>query len=111
MTDKHNRTNKTQQNVKQKQPKKKQKGKGVGKGISNKRKNLLSESSKEEEDAECLFCTETFSKDDRGEGWIKCCVCQRWGHEACAGIDSDDSDKFTCLDWCKITPGKRHLEL
>ncbi|CAH2087193.1 unnamed protein product [Euphydryas editha] len=85
-------------------------GKGVGKGISNKRKNIVSESS-EEEDLECLFSTETFSKDDRGEEWIKCCVCQRWGHEACAGIDSDDSNKFTCLDWCKITPGKRHLEL
>lgn len=51
----------------------------------------------------------TIRVDDRGEVWIKCCICQRWGHEACAGIDSDDSDEFT-FDLCKITPGKRRLE-
>ncbi|CAH0731166.1 unnamed protein product, partial [Brenthis ino] len=47
-----------------------------GKEVSNKRKTtsyiLESESSEEEEDTECLFCSETFSKDNMGELWIKC---------------------------------------
>ncbi|CAH0720110.1 unnamed protein product, partial [Brenthis ino] len=47
------------------------------KEVSNKRKKtsyiLESESSEGEEDTECLFFTETFSKDNMGELWIKCC--------------------------------------
>ncbi|KAG5872322.1 hypothetical protein JTB14_003509 [Gonioctena quinquepunctata] len=57
------------------------------------------EEEEEEEDTECPFCRETLSKDNSVEGWIKCCVCQKWGHEACAGLDSDDPDEFTC-DLC-----------
>ncbi|KAG5875562.1 hypothetical protein JTB14_038138 [Gonioctena quinquepunctata] len=51
----------------------------------------LTSSEEEEDTTECLFCTETNS----GEGWIKCCVCQKWGHEAWAWIDSNDPDEFT----------------
>ncbi|KAK4883153.1 hypothetical protein RN001_006472 [Aquatica leii] len=82
--------------------KKKQKGNGVGRGMSKKRKKALNASESEssgEEGVKCLFCTNTFSKDDQGEGWIRCCVCEKWGHEACAGIDSDDPDNFIC-DLC-----------
>lgn len=64
-------------------------------------KCAISESSSEDEveDAECLFCNELFSNNNRGEGWIKCCICLRWGHDACAGVDPDDADEFTC-DFC-----------
>ncbi|CAH0714192.1 unnamed protein product, partial [Brenthis ino] len=55
-----------------------------GKEVSNKRKKtsyiLESEPSEEEEDTECLLCTETFSKDNMGDLRIKCCECQKWGH-------------------------------
>lgn len=78
--------------------KKKNKGKGSGKGKKNQR-SYKSDSSDEDNDTECLFCTETYSKDNRGEGWIRCVVCLKWGHEACAGIDSDDGEEFT-YDLC-----------
>ncbi|XP_052741851.1 uncharacterized protein LOC128198807 [Bicyclus anynana] len=77
------------------------KGKGVGKGKRSgkgkgKKKQNRSDSSEEESDTECLFCTESYSKDNKGEGWIRCVMCLKWGHEACAGIDSDDEGDFTC---------------
>lgn len=91
--------------------KKKQKGKGVGKGVSNRRKKISdsSSSSEDENDAECLFCTEPFSRDNKGEGWIQCSLCYKWGHEACAGVDDDDPDRFIC-DFCVRSPGKKRLE-
>lgn len=77
------------------------KGKGVGKGKGGgkgkgKKKQYRSDSSEEESDTECFFCTESYSKDSKGEGWIRCVVCLKWGHEACAGVDSDDEGDFTC---------------
>lgn len=110
-TNKENRKTQKELNAKKTQPKKKQKGKGIGKGMSNKKKQkYVSSEDEEDEDVECLFCTESYAKDNRGEGWIRCGMCQRWGHEACAGIDSDDPDEFTC-DLCTTAPGKRRLEL
>ncbi|CAH1985659.1 unnamed protein product [Acanthoscelides obtectus] len=72
-------------------------------------------SSEDESDAECLFCNERFSNNNRGEGWIKCCACLRWGHEACAGVDPDDADEFTC-DFCvdaddRFTSARKQLRL
>lgn len=84
----------------------------MGKGKSNKRKKTTyaaSESS-EEDDIECLYCTEKNSSDNKGEGWIKCCACGKWGHEACAGIDSDGPVEFTC-EMCNTAPTKRRLNL
>lgn len=63
----------------------------------------MSESSSDaddEDDTECLFCNESYTKDKRGEGWIRCIVCLKWGHDACAGVDPDDVDEFTC-DFCR----------
>lgn len=37
--------------------------------------------------------------DNREEKQVTCCVCLKWKHEACAGVDSDDADEFT-YDFC-----------
>ncbi|XP_060804467.1 tigger transposable element-derived protein 6-like [Amyelois transitella] len=68
------------------------------------------EKEEEEEDAECLFCTEPYSKDAMGEGWIRCVECLKWGHEACAGLDSDDEDDFIC-DFCVDRRGNIRKQL
>lgn len=91
--------------------KKTKKGKGVGKGKSNKRKkSIYNTSESEEDDTECLYCTEKFSSDTKDEGWIKCCACGKWGHEACAGVEGDDAGEFIC-DICNVAPAKRRLNL
>ncbi|CAF4935193.1 unnamed protein product [Pieris macdunnoughi] len=63
-----------------------------------------SESSGDEDDTECMFCTQPYSNDVLGEGWVRCVSCLNWGHEECAGIDSDDFDNFTC-DICVTVKG------
>lgn len=50
-----------------------------------------------EEDAICIFCGNSFSKDVRGELWIKCLMCEEWSHSLCAGCESDT---YIC-DFCK----------
>lgn len=107
---------------------KRTKGKGVGKGqktkqankkredkknntkkqrIKRARKSYESESS---DDAECMFCTEAYSKDAMGEGWVLCVKCHKWGHEACAGLDSDDEKDFVC-DFCVDSVGQTKKQL
>ncbi|XP_031328854.1 PHD finger protein ALFIN-LIKE 6-like [Photinus pyralis] len=54
----------------------------------------------DEEDAECVYCTNLFSQDIRGEDWIKCSGCYRWAHEECAGVDKIEG--FVC-DLCLDT--------
>lgn len=68
----------------------------------SKNKNVDSESSSDcqvDTDTECIYCRSKYSMDKRGKGWIRCCVCLRWGHDECAGVNSDDSEEFTC-DFC-----------
>lgn len=78
------------------------KGKRIVKGKKKaiKKRTCDFDSSEEENntDTECIFCTEPYSKDRKGEGWIRCCICTRWGHEACAGV-GDDDEEFIC-DFC-----------
>ncbi|KAK9731395.1 hypothetical protein QE152_g13712 [Popillia japonica] len=59
-----------------------------------------SSSSESDVDVDCLFCGNNYSKDRCGEGWIMCCHCGKWAHDACAGVGSDDDDEFTC-DLCR----------
>ncbi len=54
-------------------------------------------SAPEDEDAVCIFCEETFSKDTRGELWVQCMICQMWAHNDCAGCEKD---VYIC-DFCK----------
>jgi hypothetical protein len=43
------------------------------------------------------------------EGWIRCSLCEKWVHNACAGIASDDED-FTC-DKCRYVLASLNLYL
>jgi DDE superfamily endonuclease/helix-turn-helix, Psq domain len=86
------RSNTKIQSLNEKQPKKVLKGKG--------KENMPVQSSdSEEDDTECFYCNKKYSTDIHGEGWIRCCSCKKWAHDACAGADDDD-DIFIC-DHCK----------
>ena len=50
-----------------------------------------SDSGEDDDDPECIICSETFSASLQGEGWIQCVVCRLWAHDECAGIDDDDT--------------------
>jgi hypothetical protein len=49
------------------------------------------------EDAVCMFWSEYFSNDNRGEVRIQCLLCCKWAHEICSG---GDSKHFVC-DFCE----------
>ncbi|KAK9892690.1 hypothetical protein WA026_021545 [Henosepilachna vigintioctopunctata] len=63
---------------------------------AKRKKQKISDSSENESDTECHFCTESYSEDNEGEVWIRCVMCLKWGHEACAGVDNVDEGNFTC---------------
>jgi len=46
---------------------------------------------------ECFYCNEPSAESI--DGWIRCDVCLRWAHDACAGVEDDDDD-FTC-EFCR----------
>ena len=50
----------------------------------------------DEHDAECIYCSGLFSKDKRGEKWLRCTKCMRWCHEKCA--DVNDWKHFACAE-------------
>ncbi|CAH1110536.1 unnamed protein product [Psylliodes chrysocephalus] len=47
------------------------------------------DSDEEDNDAECLFCTNLYSADTHGEQWVKCIKCYRWAHEHCGAEDAN----------------------
>jgi len=51
--------------------------------ISNISNGSLSNNS-EDNDVTCILCNGLFSKDTKGEKWIKCSNCFKWCHEMCA---------------------------
>lgn len=53
----------------------------------------LADSSGDEYDAECPYCSGNFSQDTRGEKWVKCQVCFKWTHEDCGEVASN---RFLC---------------
>ncbi|GBM97283.1 hypothetical protein AVEN_128814-1 [Araneus ventricosus] len=48
-------------------------------------------------EATCVFCDGKFCEDTRGEGWVKCVMCQMWAHLDCAGAETAS---YVC-DFCK----------
>ncbi|XP_041459064.1 uncharacterized protein LOC121410818 isoform X2 [Lytechinus variegatus] len=54
-------------------------------------------SSTEDDDAECIYCSELWSAGK--DGMIKCSLCFGWAHEACAGKEGDSDEEFVC-DLC-----------
>lgn len=98
---------KTEQENKKIQPKRKHDS-AKSKSMKNKekpasrRKIIFEQESSSEEDnddAVCLFCSDTYLRSHSGEGWIQCSKCLKWAHDDCAGVDDDDCDAFTC-DFC-----------
>lgn len=85
---------------KKQKPKSKSKVKRTGKIEMNikkrSQKKLFFSDSSDDEDAECLYCNDLFSKSASEEGWISCCSCSKWAHEACAGFDEATQDIFIC---------------
>ncbi|KAL3272284.1 hypothetical protein HHI36_022764 [Cryptolaemus montrouzieri] len=49
----------------------------------------LADSSGDEYDAECPYCSGNFSQDTRGEKWAKCDSCFKWAHEDCGDVASN----------------------
>lgn len=60
---------------------------------------VVGEDAPEKEDAECLFCSETFTMSKPGELWVQCVTCHEWAHNLCSGCDSD---LYIC-DFCSNT--------
>ena len=49
---------------------------------------IYSNKESENKDAECIFCNGKFSKDERGEIWIKCFSCSLWAPLDCTTAES-----------------------
>ena len=47
------------------------------------------DSTDEEKDIDCVFCTVRFSEDRNGEQWILCAKYFWWEHTLCAGMEED----------------------
>lgn len=55
----------------------------------------------DDEDAICLYCKDenhTFLKSS--EGWVGCQLCGRWAHNACAGVDDDNTEEIHICIYC-----------
>lgn len=79
---------------------KKKKSVQTKKSRSQKELNESSDTS-EDDDTPCLYCNDLYSNSTSREGWIRCRLCFKWAHNACAGIDSEDDDiEFEC-EVCK----------
>jgi hypothetical protein len=64
-------------------------------------KNDEGEASSDSEPSEenCIHCQEIFSHSKVGEVWVKCSLCGYWAHDACAGVEEEDCDEYSC-DMC-----------
>jgi hypothetical protein len=56
--------------------------------------NFIETDEDSDNDAECLYCSELYSRDRCGKKWIKCTKCYKWCHEECSG--TDDLETFVC---------------
>ena len=50
-------------------------------------------------DCECLYCCQFYSESI--EGWIACSMCNKWAHNSCAGIDSEDDEAILICEFCQ----------
>lgn len=67
----------------------------------NMKKNTqeMTSQANDNDDTECLYCSELYSNSD--EGWIVCQNCLKWAHNSCAGVDSDDEDAILICEHCR----------
>jgi hypothetical protein len=50
-------------------------------------------STEEEQDTDCVYCTGRFSEDHKEEEWLRCAKCSRRAYTLCAGVEK----VFVCL--------------
>lgn len=62
----------------------------VGVNTSKSNPGPPSSDSEDNNDAQCLYCNDFYSKSN--EGWIICSNCLNWAHNSCAGVDSEDDE-------------------
>jgi hypothetical protein len=48
----------------------------------------------------CSYYQEIFSYSTAGEVWVKCSLCDYWAKDACAGVEEEDCDEYSCY-MCK----------
>lgn len=80
----------------------KTKGKSLKKSekITLKKQTETSDSDSDEcSDCECLYCCQFYSKSI--EGWIACSMCNKWAHNSCAGIDSEEDEAIFICEFCQ----------
>lgn len=63
----------------------------IPKKFGSKGKNAKKPSNHQDEDAECLYCSELFSIS--GGDWIRCEGCQKWAHTECS---NEVGGEFIC---------------
>ena len=47
------------------------------------------DSTEEEQNADCVYCTGRFSEDHKGEECLRCAKYFRWAYTLCAGMEED----------------------
>lgn len=52
---------------------------------------------KDNADAFCLFCGESFSRSKARELWLKCSKCNEWAHVECAGVPQNEILHLRCV--------------
>jgi hypothetical protein len=70
----------------------------VEKPMKNDKDEASSDSESSEENH--IYCQEIFSHSEADEGWVKCSLCGYWAQDACAGVEEEDCDEYSC-DMCK----------
>ncbi|KAL3269430.1 hypothetical protein HHI36_008500 [Cryptolaemus montrouzieri] len=86
---KDRRNNQLKTADKEKNPIKKKKAEEVSSSSEDDDMPELADSSGDEYDAECPYCSGNFSQDTRGEKWAKCDSCFKWAHEDCGDVASN----------------------
>ena len=75
--------------------KQKSTSKANAKGEGSKRAKIsFMQNSADGEGAEVWYCG--VCKEDKQLTMTKCCVCQKWLHNECVGLESYDDDDFIC---------------
>jgi hypothetical protein len=53
-------------------------------------------SDSESSEENCIYCQEIFLHSRAGEDRVKCSLCGYWEHGACAGVEEENCDEYSC---------------
>lgn len=74
------------------------KGKASKKSDIKRSKTMKNDSSSDDDDAECLYCSHLYS--ESSGGWVQCPKCCLWAHCACAGVEDEDEETVFLCEKC-----------